>query len=326
MLRLLLFPFALVYDVITRIRNFLYDLKILRSQSFSIPIILVGNLSVGGTGKTPMIDFLIDYLLSKGLKVTTLSRGYGRKSSGFRVVSVKESPDTIGDEPYTYFEKYGDKIKITVGENRVAAIEEITQRFPATQVILMDDAFQHRAIRAGFNIVLTTQQKPFWKDYLMPAGSLREATSGIKRADCLVITKSQYTLERKFSLPVFQTTVVYGKPVVLTRSLVAEKYIAVAGLASNDLFFEYVRRNFEVLKCLGFKDHQNYTSTMLRKIKNEVKDIYGILTTHKDAVKLARASLLEGTKLVYIPIQVEFKERKEQFLQMIDDYISGIHP
>ena len=186
-LRLLLFPFAIIYDLITRIRNYFFDSGIFKSTSFTIPVIVVGNLSVGGTGKTPQIEYLIRLLKNK-FEVAVLSRGYKRKTEGFVLLDKKHKAIDVGDEPLQYFKKF-DAISVAVDANRVNGIHQLISQ-KSTEVILLDDAFQHRAIKAGLNIIITDFNNLFTNDYLMPSGRLREWRNGYKRADIIIVSKT----------------------------------------------------------------------------------------------------------------------------------------
>ncbi|HNP32738.1 MAG TPA: tetraacyldisaccharide 4'-kinase, partial [Flavobacterium sp.] len=187
LLRKLLFPFAILYGFITSLRNFLFDKGILKSHSFDIPVIAVGNLNVGGTGKTPQIEYLIR-LLSPKYKVATLSRGYKRKSKGFVLADANSNAEILGDEPFQYYKKFPN-IQIAVDADRKNGIEQLLKQSSKPEVILLDDAFQHRKVRAGFYILLTAYDDLFCDDFMLPTGNLRESRSGAKRANVIIVTK-----------------------------------------------------------------------------------------------------------------------------------------
>ncbi len=321
--QLLLYPFAILYDLVTRFRNHLYNIEYKKSFQFETPVISVGNLSVGGTGKTPMISYLIDYFLSKGRTVATLSRGYGRKTKGFRVCTMGDSPETVGDEPFTYYETYGDQILVAVGEDRALAIPFILAEQPETDVILLDDAYQHRSVIPAFSILLTTKQRPFWKDHILPSGLLRESGAGASRSDAIIVTKSDqletYSFLAQIGKPFFQTAVSYGEPVFFrgeTKRI--DQVVALAGLANNRPFFDYVHSNFQVVSVHSFNDHHHYSE---REIESFIEEIGGgtLLTTHKDAVKLKMFPALENVSCAYIPINVSFLAEEERFLNMVEE-------
>jgi tetraacyldisaccharide 4'-kinase len=186
-LRKILFPFAVLYGFITSIRNFLFDYRILKSYSFPIPVIAVGNLSVGGTGKTPQIEYLIR-LLSNKYKIATLSRGYKRKSEGFILANATSNAEILGDEPFQFYKKFPN-IQVAVDANRKNGIEQLLSQSNKPDVILLDDAFQHRKVKAGFYILLTAYNDLFINDFMLPTGNLRESRSGAKRADMIIVTK-----------------------------------------------------------------------------------------------------------------------------------------
>ena len=190
MSQVLLWPFTLLYKSITRFRNYLYDTGYQKTVDFTPFIISVGNLSVGGTGKSPMIEFLADRLLREGYSIAILSRGYGRKTRGVRLATDKDSAETLGDEPYQFYRKYQQKpVAVAVAEERVLGVPEIMHHNPETQVVLLDDAYQHRAIDRNLNLLLTPFDRPFYRDYVLPTGRLRESRSGAKRADAVIVTK-----------------------------------------------------------------------------------------------------------------------------------------
>ena len=180
LLRKLLFPFAILYGLITSIRNFLFDKDILKSYSFDLPVIAVGNLSVGGTGKTPQIEYLIR-LLSDKYKIATLSRGYKRKSKGFILAEANANAATLGDEPFQFFQKF-PSIQVAVDADRKNGIEQLLLQTEKPEIILLDDAFQHRKVKAGFYILLTSYGDLYSDDFMLPTGNLRESRSGAARA------------------------------------------------------------------------------------------------------------------------------------------------
>src|SRR5690606_8845834 len=223
LLRMLLFPFAVIYDIITRVRNRMYDRGLKPTTSFDIPIISVGNLAVGGTGKTPMIEYLIR-LIKPHHPLATLSRGYGRRTTGLRIAGQTENADLIGDEPYQIHRKFPD-ITVAVGEDRVYAVPVLLDQSPETRVILLDDAFQHRRIKPAFQILLTEYAKPFYRDYPLPSCRLRESREGASSADGVVMTKcppsltaneeatARASVGRYTESPVFFSAIRYGQPV-----------------------------------------------------------------------------------------------------------------
>lgn len=285
----------------------------------------MGNLSVGGTGKTPMVDYLIKHFLDKGMKVATLSRGYGRKTKGFRICGYDDSPETVGDEPFTYFEKYQNKLVVAVGEERALAIPFILGEHPEINLILLDDAYQHRSVKPNFNILLTTFDKPFWKDHLLPAGRLREGQYGYKRADAIIVTKSEKKTTDPFlshlDKPAFHTTVKYGDPISFFGKKPGKNVIVVGGLANNLPFFHYVNSEYEVSNEFSFPDHHPYSEKDIARLEQYLEGGLSLITTQKDAVKLKEFDSLTKFNCAYIPIEVQFLEEEEYFLQKVDECI-----
>lgn len=330
----ILFPFAVLYDVVTSVRNRLYDLALRPSASFEIPVISVGNLTVGGTGKTPMVEHLIR-LLSNSYRVATLSRGYKRRSKGFRIASGKDSAETLGDEPFQFYSKFGEKITVTVGEERALAISSILQEDPDINVILLDDAFQHRRVKPNFQILLTVYGNLFFDDWLLPAGRLRESKSGARRADVVVVTKCPETLEveemmaieksihQYTSKPVFFTTIHYGAPIALSANAGAidKRLILVTGLANAEHFKKYLSQGNTIVHHMEFEDHHHYTEKELERIVSLAKEKKAqIMTTEKDAMKLKSDSLrrfMDEASWFYIPIEIGFLKSGRDFDEMV---------
>ena len=321
--QVLLFPFAILYDLVTRFRNHLYNIGYKKSFDFEVDVIGVGNLSVGGTGKTPMVMYLIEYFVAKGRSVATLSRGYGRKTKGFRICGKEDNATTVGDEPYTYFERFRDNIVVSVCEDRALGIPFILAERPETDLILLDDSFQHRSVHPKFNILLTTSSRPFWTDFVLPSGLLRESRSGAKRADAILITKSRekktHSEIESLNVPHFQTQVTYGSPQPLFKETPFDEVIVVAGLADNQPFVEYVENNFSVRQSFLFNDHHSYQSKDIESFIQYLGNEVGLITTHKDAVKLRAFEELQSYACVFIPIKVDFLEGEERFLQLMHE-------
>lgn len=349
-LRRLLWPFSIVYGLVVWVRNFLYDKGLIKSVSFSVPVISIGNLSTGGTGKTPHIEYLIR-LLRPEFKVATLSRGYGRQTKGFMILSQPASTSVYGDEPMQYFTKFPD-IQVSVGEDRVAAIEEL-MRFPSRpDLILLDDAFQHRRVKPGYSILLIEYDNIFKTDFILPAGNLREGKSGMQRADVIVITKSPTILvpiERKRILEelqpgaeqrVFFSYYKYGEfnkvTGIQTGMLMGAKYymekrftiLLVTGIANPSGIIEYLRRHTDKLETLIFPDHHEFSAKDIRKIQDTFDHIANpskiIVTTEKDAMRLRNPeheALIRNLPLFYLPIEVAFHQEEDAFQKLIQDYV-----
>ena len=330
--QIVLLPLAWLYGLAVRLRNYLYDIGYSRSFNYDIMVILVGNLRAGGTGKSPMVEYLIR-LLQERYTLAVLSRGYKRQTKGFRLAAPGMSAHDLGDEAYQMYLKYGKKVRVAVGEERTLAIPTILLEHPETQVILMDDGYQHRAVRADLNILLTSYQQPFYEDYLLPAGRLREPRNEVRRAQMVVVTKCPPTItasEKKHitqrinsyaggTIPVFFATIAYGKPRPLSNkmSTAGNKMLAFAGLADPSLFFEHVQKHFEIVDTVAFADHYNYTSADLQQLAGQAAAHgAGLITTEKDVVKLRNeeyVQALAGTPLYYVPIETRFLENGNVF-------------
>ncbi|MDH5475646.1 MAG: tetraacyldisaccharide 4'-kinase [Cyclobacteriaceae bacterium] len=334
-IRILLFPFAVLYDAVTRFRNHLFNIGNKPSFVFDTNVVGVGNLSVGGTGKTPMVEYLIR-LLSEKYSIATLSRGYGRSTKGFRIANEEDTPSSIGDEPFQIFNKF-KKVHVTVGEERALAIPAILHEKRDTQVIILDDAFQHRYVKPNINILLTGYQKPFFNDYVLPAGTLREAREGVKRADVIVVTKcpSSLTIQEKNHInkkidkykskdtSLFFSTISYDDPVPLHHNIALESnVILLSGIANNSTFATHMEEHHTVVHTFLFSDHHNYSQSDVKKVvkiyekfKSNEQEC-SIITTEKDMVKLdvpEFRTLLRHIPLFYLPIKTQFLENGEVF-------------
>ena len=332
LLRKLLFPFAILYGLITSIRNFLFDKGILKSYSFDLPIIAVGNLSVGGTGKTPQIEYLIR-LLSNPYKVATLSRGYKRQSKGFVLAEASSNAALLGDEPFQFFEKFAN-IQVAVDADRKNGIQQLLSLPEKPEVILLDDAFQHRKVKAGFYILLTSYGDLYSDDFMLPTGNLRESRSGAVRANVIVVTKCPVTLslgeqkDIKKRLKVSENQEVYFTYIAYAGFVYGENQkipvseiqstskLLVAGIAKPEPFFTYLQNTNDV--CLSFPDHHYFTEKDLLEIKNLAQNTI-ILTTEKDYVRLKGS--LPKNQLFYLPIQSSFLSGSKNFDKTIIDYV-----
>ena len=344
--KIILFPFACLYGFIITIRNKLFDWKIIAAKSFDIPVISVGNLSAGGTGKTPHTEYLVGLLKSK-YNVAILSRGFRRSTKGFIMVNQEHSQVDIGDEPMQYLKKFPDVV-LAVDEDRKRGISRILAEKPATEVILLDDAFQHRYVKPGKSIILTDYHHLYVNDYLLPTGMLREKVKGARRADIIIVTKTPKVLSpiTRRSLinelnpqkhqRLFYSYVAYEMPVPLklctNQKPAAPKYnyiIMVAGVANSYPFQEYLRGICNELIVIDFNDHHQYSSNDLEKILKEYQSIISkdkvIFTTEKDATRLDQeefSSYLDELPFYYIPIRIKFHDCDEiRFDKLILDYV-----
>jgi len=326
-LRKILFPFAILYWLITFIRNWCYDVGLFKSKSYKIPIIAVGNLSVGGTGKTPHIEYLIHLL--KEYKIATLSRGYKRLSSGFVLAKETTTSEEIGDEPYQFHSKFPN-ISVAVDADRRHGIE-VLQKEINPDIILLDDAFQHRKVKAGFYILLTTYADLFADDYILPFGNLREPSSGKKRANVIIVTKCPATISElaqekikqklKTNLPIYFSTILYDDFIYNENEKIAIKEITrdkllVAGIANPNLFFEHLKKEGDSI--LSFPDHHNFTEADLVKIEKAANSKI-IITTEKDYMRLK--GKLTKVECYYLPIKSKLISTSEEFDKMIINYV-----
>jgi tetraacyldisaccharide 4'-kinase len=293
-------------------------------------VVSVGNLNAGGSGKTPMTEYIIR-LLSSNHKLATLSRGYGRRSSGFRIANKNDTAVTIGDEPFQMFLKFGNNVIVTVGEDRAFAIPDILHEFTDIDCIILDDAFQHRAVDPSFSILLTEYDRPFTCDYVLPAGNLRESRKGASRADVIVVTKcpsqkiSTDTLTadiRKYAgnKPVFFTAIVYQdlKPFG-SLSLPSGKIILVTGIANPTPLVEYLKSRFDIIKHLRYGDHHAFSESDIKDINYEAQLVSdaSIVTTEKDMVRLRSFPSVKDQPWFYIPIEIQFLKNGSEFDSLV---------
>jgi tetraacyldisaccharide 4'-kinase len=343
----LLAPAAFLFHGITAARNFLFDRGLLKSQKSPIPTLVVGNLSVGGTGKTPWVEFLVRQLRNE-VKIATLSRGYGRKTTGFRQVLPTSTAEEVGDEPLQLYTNFKGAVPVFVGEDRVGATQKIQQIFPDLQLLILDDAFQHRKLRPDFRIVLTPFSTPFSRDYLLPMGRLRESRAGAKRAELVVVTKcpAELSLDEKNKLAqslapylnpdtlLLYSSTSYGEPYQVAGPERTEftAVIALAGLANNEPFFTYCKQQFAVVDTFSFADHYAYNPEdavrILEVLGQEKGQNAVLLTTEKDAVKLkslAATEMWSKIPIFAMPIQVALDPNQEgQLLQRLRKNL--LHP
>lgn len=346
-LRLLVLPFSLLYGLVISIRNLLFELKILPSEQFPLKIISVGNLSAGGTGKTPHVEYLIR-LLSPETTLCTLSRGYGRKTKGFIAASKKDDALSIGDEPMQYYKKFSN-ISVFVDENRRRGIKNILSNNPSIRALLLDDAFQHRYVKPGLSILLTDYHKLYYNDYLIPSGTLREPIRGAARADIVIITKTPKVLspfvrrkivndlKLKPHQKVYFSYIKYGQIHALWKAdfkfLPEKKYshiLLFAGIANPYPLQDQLRKHCNELTTMLFPDHHQYTLSDLEVIKRNFDDLYSrnklLITTEKDAMRLITDELMGKAiqmPVHYLPIEVDFHGGdKSQFDEQIRTYVN----
>lgn len=335
-LAFLLYPFALLYGWITWLRNWLYDRGLLAVKKSPIRSILVGNLSVGGTGKTPMVEYLIRQL-SAMETIATLSRGYGRKTKGYIQAGRAFSPQEIGDEPLQIYQKYGDKVSVHVCEDRAEGARKILDTAPDTTLLLLDDAFQHRSFAADLGLLLTAFARPFTEDYLLPMGRLREYRSGAKRADAVVVTKcpADLTAAQRSKLtgqvrayagqevPVLFSKIGYGDPYKLSAAgSLSDRVILVSGIADDTALEYHLKSRYEYLDKLSFGDHHEFDRKDMESVfqlwkKYQDQDPV-VFVTEKDAEKvksLIKEGFLAEIPIFVQPIEVQFSQEDEGILR-----------
>ena len=326
-------PFAVIYKFATDFRNHLYNINYSKSFEFEANVISVGNLSVGGTGKTPMVEYLIR-LLKAQYHVATLSRGYKRRSKGFIEANSKHTEKEIGDESLQFYLKYGQDISVNVIEERAWGIPNILMNHPNNDIVVLDDAYQHRSVIPSLNILLTSYDHLFFQDYVLPLGRLRESRKDANRSDVINVTNCKEDLPEKersdlkstiskySDSPIFFSKVNYLKPVAFTGTGQLERnepVLLVSGVANSSHFKKYVTQNWRVKKHYDFLDHKNYNEKIVKTIAScSRKEGAAILTTEKDYVKLRNFnSEWRDLRIFYLPIEVEFLDNKETFDQLI---------
>lgn len=344
-LKILLFPFAIIYGAVIGLRELMYKTHLLKGVSFDIPLISVGNLSVGGTGKTPHIEFLLKTLLPY-LEIGTLSRGYKRKTSGYRMVLDHDSALEAGDEPLQFKRKFPDA-SVAVCENRVFAVPKMLMDNPKLQTILLDDAFQHRPIKPGLNILLCEYSKPFFKDFLLPVGRLREFPEAYKRADIIVVTKCPTNLTKEqsdeflnklrpyayqkvyFSYYQYQQPYFWFNPGFSYKLKDTSEVVLISGIANSDYLVQYLQQTVNNIEMLEFADHHYFKEVDLLAIKSLYNSIEStekvILTTEKDAIRLElhRNFFIENQiPLLVLPVEVKFCFGEDEiFKDRIKEYL-----
>lgn len=317
------------------VRNKLFDWRILKQKSHSVPVIVVGNLAVGGTGKTPHVEYLIR-LLNRYYNIGVISRGYRRQTSGFVLATSRSTPEDIGDEPYQIYSKYGNMVKVAVCEDRNEGIEKLKKISPETDLILLDDAFQHRYVKPDLSIVLMEYNRMPYDDHILPFGRLRESIHGLQRASIVVVTKCPEELKSmdfriiKNNLDLFPSQGLffsryhYGNLVsvfpetsrymqYLDELTEDDTILAITGIANPRPFTKYLRKHRARVKAIRFADHHSFERKDMEFINNKFMQLPGrkklIITTEKDAARFATNPYFpEELKpyIFYVPINVEF--------------------
>jgi len=339
----ILWPFTLLYSLIARFRNHLYDIGYKKSFLFETRVICVGNLSVGGTGKTPMIEYLISHLKSS-YKIVTLSRGYKRKTKGFRLVTDRDNPNTVGDEPWQFYHKFSPDIGVAVGEERALAIPQILFEQEGTDLILLDDGFQHRTVQSNLSILVTEFGNPFFADHPLPSGRLREPRLGANRANIVVVTKSPHDLDEKrmedYTVKIkryYSGTNIYfsgikyldPQPIFGPGMEACQNILAFSGLGNPKHFENYLDQKYNLIDSMRFQDHHHYSYKTIEIIKKRFNAIDAVgkclITTEKDMVKLKNFEKgLSGLPLFYIPIEFYFLKDGKGFDNKVKEMLHSI--
>jgi tetraacyldisaccharide 4'-kinase len=330
------------------LRNHLYNIGSRRSLAFEPLVISVGNLSVGGTGKSPMVEYLARFI-ARQAPLAILSRGYKRKSRGIRIASEEDTAESLGDEPFQFYKKFvhnpelPHKVVVAVAEERATAIPDILFAHPEVQVILLDDAFQHRAVQADWQVLLTTWQRPFYRDHVLPMGRLREFRRGARRADAVVMTKCPAELDegeqqkamqkiRQYArpeVPIFFSRISYEdpRPVFEDRKALKEPLLLFSGLADGRLFEDYARQKYQVSGHIRWEDHHAYRRADFERIKAalEQQGEGAVLTTEKDMVKLLTHDYWRELPLYFLPIRTQFLAQETQFGTLVAELLQTLN-
>ena len=340
MLRILFFPFSLLFGIITCLRNKLFDWKCIPSVQYDdLYVISVGNITVGGTGKTPFVEYLIR-LLSKKYRLAVLSRGYKRTTKGFHFVDNNFTPSDVGDEPYQIKRKFPD-IVVAVDADRTRGIETIRKKYPETQIVLLDDAFQYRKIRPNLSILLVDYNRPLYHDSMLPGGRLREWSCFAKRANIMIITKSpagltsteQDDIKQRYASifpdDLFFSTIGYSEPLAVfpnskllsTSDLKKHDVLLITGIANPKPLADYLRQYTASMEVISFPDHHAFSEKDITTITERWNAIPAsdkiILTTEKDAVRLQQMKIPEtiAKYFYYVPIEVKFTNDGKKYFE-----------
>lgn len=344
--RIIFFPIALIYVFFVKLRHLLFDIGILKSETYKMPIIGVGNLSLGGSGKTPHIEHLVR-MLSNEFKVAILSRGYGRKTKGYLKANQYSKYEDVGDEPMQYFRKFQSNVIVAVDANRRNGISNLIEDKALNDVILMDDSFQHRYVKPGLSILLTDYQKLYKQDYIFPVGKLRDTISSSKRADIIIVTKTnkvlspitrrnvEETLKPEPYQKLYFSYISYGNLVALSevnKSVLPtdiNTILLFTGIANPYPLQEHLRFKSNELVAMDFPDHHDFSKSDLVSIRKKFEGLFTqkkiIVTTEKDAMRLINSpylSELNNLPIFYLPIEMKLhKQDRESFKNQIINYV-----
>jgi tetraacyldisaccharide 4'-kinase len=312
---------AIIYGTITWLRNKFFDWGIFKQKEYNIPIISIGNLSMGGTGKTPHIEYLIA-LYSKTYKIAVISRGYGRKTKGYRIVNTESIAAEVGDEPLQIKQKF-ENVLVVVCEKRVIAIDKVIAEYPEINLILLDDAFQHRHVKPKISILLTEYSRPFWNDAVVPAGRLREFAFGWRRADAIIVTKcpenNQLPIPKAIlSKPLYFSRIQYQAPRLVSGNI-SKQIVLVTGIANPEPMLNYLKaQNYILVKHFNYPDHYNFEETDIQKIRQLLTEDNLLLTTEKDYMRLSWYFKNDNFNLAYLPIGIVIEDAPVDWLEFDD--------
>lgn len=330
-MRVLLAPLSWLYALAIRLRHLLYDHNLLPSHSVEVPTICVGNLAVGGTGKTPHVEYLIKLLTSHNYRVAVLLRGYKRSTTGFILADATSTAKTIGDEAMLYYANYPN-IHVAVCENRVRGVHQLQKRVKDLDVIILDDAFQHRSLRCGLNIVLTAYDNLYIDDHMLPWGTLRDLPNRANRADTIIVTKcpsaiqpiDMRVVDNRLHLYAFQHLHFTGIDYAPIQHV--KKPLILCAIANPQYMIEHVKAQFPSANAMVFSDHHAYTQADVKQILTQAKNADCVITTEKDMHRLALTSLPQklqeqNKKLLVLPISVRFRTDKHLFDKQVLTYV-----
>ena len=327
LLRFLLLPLSILYGWVLEVRNLLFDKHLLVSKSYEKPLIGIGNLATGGTGKSVLVDFILSHFKQK-YQLATLSRGYGRKTKGYLLGTDTTTASSLGDEPFQFLQKHPE-VKVAVCEKRLLGVDRLLREFPNLEGILLDDVFQHRWVQPTLQIVTTSYQNPFSRDYLLPTGNLREKIKGARRAAIILVTKIPESsteeeritlakeLRRKPDQAIYFCKINYASLLKGANdspfsALSTQPFILVTGIANATPMVEYLHANKLVFDHLEYSDHHNFTTSDLQTITSKAASKW-VVTTEKDYGRLQ--PLLPPTiSIYYLPIEMKFISKTDEKL------------
>ncbi len=330
--KIILFVPSLIFGFFTGLRIFFYKKNILKPKKYNTKIISIGNLIMGGAGKTPTVEYIVDHMTSKSKRIAIISRGYKRKTKGMIVATSKDTYLTIGDEPSQYNKKFSSKAIIIVSEDRNLALKYCDEN--NVEYAIMDDGFQNLTFEKDLNILVSSFEKPFFYDDRFPMGMLRESKNNAFRADLLVYsntpknisdqklkrfkTKSEYYLRPE--TPILYSFIKYNRPIKIFGSRLKKDVIVVSSIAYPEKFYEYIKSKYNVIEIIKFKDHYNFSADDLRGISKKLSDNISLITTEKDAVKLCEfPDILSPYTVYYVPISTEYL-----FDNKLSDYLERL--